>query len=81
MQQKTLRFDVNYLNKKVTIEEVHMGKDVFFRGAFENGTQIFLTRMKNSEGDYSWTSIPAGRQKEADEIGRLIELFISKNEV
>jgi hypothetical protein len=79
MQQKPLKFEVAFQSKKVTIEEVHMGKDVFFRGAFENGTQIFLTRMKNSEGEYSWTSIPAGRQKEADEIGKLIEAQIIAN--
>ena len=79
MQQKPLKFEVKYKDKIVKIEEVHLGKDTFFRGAFENGTQIFLTRMKNSVGEYSWTSIPAGRQKEADEIGSLIAEYIKQN--
>ena len=79
MQEKLLKFGVLYNGRQLMIEEILMGKDVFFRGAFENGTQIFLTRMKNADGHFSWTSIPAGRQKEADEIGFLIAEYISNN--
>ena len=41
---------------------------------------IIIARARFVDSDVRWTSIPEGRQKEAEGIGQLIEQYLSKKE-
>ena len=41
---------------------------------------IVIARAKFVDSDIRWTSIPEGRQKEAEGIGKLIDEYLSKKE-
>lgn len=42
--------------------------------------QIIVAKAKNADKQNFWTSIPEGRQKEAEALGKLIEDYLSKKE-
>ncbi len=68
-----VEFDIIVNDKTVRVAEHHIGKNQVFRVVFGNGKQpLVLTKTNSYEPGKFWTSIPEGRQKEAEEIGNLI---------
>jgi hypothetical protein len=69
------RFELNFLKGKIFVTRHTIGSNVIFRVVFpEKKTPLVITRTQSST-DKFWTSIPEGRQKEAEEIGGLISEY------
>ncbi|GAC1421970.1 MAG: hypothetical protein NVS1B13_03830 [Flavisolibacter sp.] len=76
MEEKIENFELDYQNKKIRVQRRNLGYQVIFRVQFgPNGTPLILTRAASAPGQRFWTSIPEGRQKEAEQIGPLIEQY------
>ena len=72
-------FELEYRGEKIRVEEIAVGKNTVFRINFPgNKPLLVISRAKDSEGNGFWTSIPEGRLKQAEEIGRLVEEFLKK---
>ena len=75
MKERMQTFEVIYRDKRVIIEEIHLPAGIYFFVSFENELPLFLTRDENSR---LWISTPPGYQQVADEVGALIEVYLSK---
>ena len=64
-------FLIEYDEKQVVLQEMFMAGSVLFCVQSEN--RMILTRAQKPNGEWFWTSMPQGRQKEAILFGRLIE--------
>ena len=68
-------FEVTYENSILKISEHTVVEQTVFRVQFPDGKKpLILTRSQTASGKI-WMSIPQGRQKEAEEIGRLIVVY------
>ena len=73
-------FSVQYNDLNVEIQRISAAGQTIYKIALPGEKPIFITRAKDINGFYFWTSIPEGRQKFAGEMGALIQLhFNSKN--
>ena len=69
-----MAFEIEYNGTSVQVTEHSVGEQQVFRVAFERPLQpLVITHAEDRFQRMFWTSIPQGRQKEAEEIGRLIE--------
>lgn len=67
------QFVIDYEDRKLHVQEMFLAGSVLFR--LETGSGfILLTRAQKPDGNWFWTSIPQGRQKEAELFGPLIEM-------
>lgn len=77
MESLDKNFEVRYEDRPVQIEVVRTGKQVLYKAiSADQQVALFLTRAKDAEGNYFWTSIPEGKQPLAEAIGLLIEQYI-----
>ena len=67
------RFDIDYKGQQVKVQILDVVGQRIYKINFPTSAPLFLTRAKNAEGVYFWTSVPEGKQKLAEEIGGLIE--------
>ena len=67
------RFDIDYKGQQVKVQILDVVGQRIYKINFPTSAPLFLTRAKNAEGVYFWTSVPEGKQKLAEEIGALIE--------
>jgi hypothetical protein len=70
------KFQINYRDRQVNIEEISLGGQTLYKAIFPDKTTLFITRAKNANAVFFWTSVPEGRQQLAEEIGKLIEKYI-----
>jgi hypothetical protein len=71
------KFEILFQNEIVKVERLYVSNQVLFQVIFPNGkVGLLLTRATAQRGERFWTSIPEGRQKEAEEIGPLISQYI-----
>jgi len=71
-------FEISHLGSKMQVERLKLPGHSAFRVTFQDGRKpLVLARASNSESTKFWTSIPEGRQKEADEVGGLIEGYLN----
>jgi hypothetical protein len=69
-------FELNYTDGTVRVQRHSIGAQVIFRVTFSNKrAPLVITRAAHSFADKFWTSIPEGRQKEAEEVGALISEY------
>ncbi|MCF3107340.1 hypothetical protein LL912_00975 [Niabella sp. CC-SYL272] len=60
-------------------QRIKIGRSVVFHVKFNSKrSQITITLAKGPEKNYFWTSVPEGRQREAEGVGALIEEYLSK---
>lgn len=72
-------FEIVHLSFHLQVERLKIPGHSAFRVIFSDGRKpLVLARASNADAVKFWTSIPEGRQKEADEIGQLIEYHINK---
>ena len=67
------RFNIQYKGQQVDVQILDIGNQRIYKVNFPSGTPLLMTRAKNAEGIYFWTSVPEGKQNLAEEIGPLIE--------
>ena len=74
MLDMTRKFELLYGSKKLEVTPVKAGGNYVFVVKFTDGTRhpLSLTRASGMDKPKFWTSIPEGRQKEAEAIGPFI---------
>ena len=62
----------------ITCRRLPIPKQVVYYVSFSSSRQpITIARAKFVDSDVRWTSIPEGRQKEAEGIGKLIDQYLA----
>jgi hypothetical protein len=70
-------FELEYKASRIQIHRHSINGQTIFRVIFpDNRKTLVITRPSNSDGARFWTSIPEGRQREAEEIGPLIAAYL-----
>jgi hypothetical protein len=77
---ETFKLELNGVVMQV--HELDIPRYTAFRIVFSSPRPpIVVVRTKDAEKKVFWTSIPEGRQKEAEGIGKLIEEYFNKRNV
>ena len=80
MEKSEANLQLNYAGGLIEIEMHYIDYRYIFRVVFTNGKPpLILTRAEQPNDVFFWTSVPEGRLKEAQEIGKLISEFYKKN--
>ena len=75
------RFSFEAYGVIINCQKLDISKDLAYHVTFSsNRKPIVIARAKFEDTDARWTSIPEGRQKEAEGIGALIEQYLSTND-
>ena len=70
-------FDLDFKGGKIRVQRHFVANQTIYRIVFsDKRPALVVTRALNENAAHWWTSIPEGRQNEADEIGPLIEEYI-----
>jgi len=73
-------FEIEVAGGKAKVQRHSISGQVIFRVIFPAKIpSIVLTRATRENGNRFWTSIPEGRQREAEEIGELIVEHFKSN--
>jgi len=76
MADQETNFELNFKDGKIRVQRHSIGAQVIFRVTFSNKTTpLVLTRALHASAYRFWTSIPEGRQQEAEEVGALISEY------
>ena len=76
MEKNQDNFELDFKDRKIQVRRHSIGAQVIFRVVFSNkATPLVVTRAVHSNAYKFWTSIPEGRQKEAEEVGALISEY------
>jgi len=76
MADQETNFELNFKDGKIRVQRHSIGGQVIFRVIFSNKTMpLVLTRALHANAHRFWTSIPEGRQQEAEEVGALISEY------
>jgi hypothetical protein len=75
MNEAVNSFEISYREEKIKVQRHSLGSQTIFRIIFANNSPLVITRATHENAYRFWTSIPEGRQREAEEIGKLIEEF------
>jgi hypothetical protein len=79
MHQDTSSFELSYKDQTVIVRRHSVGGITVFRISFsDRRPPLVITRARHQNAFNFWTSIPEGRQTEAEEIGPLIAEFYEK---
>ena len=74
-------FELIHQGIKIKVQRHSVANSFVYHIIFQdNRPPLVLTRAINANAARWWTSIPEGRQKEAEEIGPLIAEFIKLNQ-
>ena len=80
MNSDSRSFDLSYKEEKLKVQGHSIGSETIFKISFSNTcSSSLITRAIHENGYRFWTSIPEGRQREAEEIGKHIEQYYKKN--
>lgn len=81
MANDTEPFELEFKNLKLRVQRHTIAGNFVYHIIFQDKRPpLVITRASAENGGKWWTSIPEGRQREADEIGPLIENHIKSNQ-
>jgi len=70
------RFSINYKKKAIEVIPKKIGRDWVYIVRFPDARPpLMVTRATKEKGGHFWTSVPEGRQEEAEIYGKLIEQY------
>jgi len=76
MNQDSNNFELSFNGEKIKVQRHSIGKQTIFRIIFsDKRPTLVITRALHENAYKFWTSIPEGRQREAEEIGALISEY------
>ena len=79
--EKDEQFSFEAFGVTIHCQKLDISKDVVYHVAFSsNRKPIVIARARFEDSKARWTSVPEGRQKEAEGIGALIEQYLSTND-
>jgi hypothetical protein len=65
----------------IMCQRIEIGRSTTYHVSFSSQRKpIIITRAKFVDSADEWTSIPEGRQKEAEGIGKLIDEYLAKKD-
>ena len=74
-------FELNFKGGMIRIHRHSVASQTIYRVIFSNKrSPLVVTRVFTDNASHWWTSIPEGRQREAEEIGPLIADYIKSNQ-
>ena len=74
-------FSIDAYGVIITCQRLDIPKHVAYYVKFSSARKpITVARAKFVDSDVRWTSIPEGRQKEAEGVGKLIDQYLSRKE-
>lgn len=73
-----LQFVIDYKDQPVEVAEFASSSRAVFRVSIPGEPPLFVLRASRVNGNKFWTSIPEGRQKEAEAVGKQIERHFNK---
>jgi hypothetical protein len=77
----TKPFEIKYGKTTLYINPVDMPGRFAFQIAFSSSRKsLLVVRATDYNGNKFWTSMPEGRQSEAEGVGELIEQYIKEHE-
>lgn len=75
-----MEFELELNGVTMKVQEIQIRKDNVYRIVFSSPRPpLVLARTKDAGKNIFWTSIPEGRQKEAEGMGKLIDEYLKKN--
>ena len=76
MEKASDNFELDFEEGKIHVHRHLVGTQTIFRVKFSDTRQpLVVTRATHANAYKFWTSIPEGRQKEAEEVGALISEY------
>jgi len=76
MDKNEANFELDFNEVKIQVHRLLVGTQTIFRVIFSDKRQpLVVTRATDANAYKFWTSIPEGRQKEAEEVGALISEY------
>ena len=80
MTQQAQQFELAYKGGIMHVQEIPMAGQQVFKIEMAQRKTLIITRATAFTANRFWTSIPEGRQDEAERVGAVIEEYIkSKN--
>ncbi len=74
-------FSIDAYGVIITCQRLDIPKHVAYYVKFSSARKpITVARAKFVDSNVRWTSIPEGRQKEAEGIGKMIDQYLSRKE-
>jgi len=74
-------FELDFKDGKIRIQRHFVSNQTIYRVIFsDKRSPLVVTRALTDNTAHWWTSIPEGRQREAEEIGPLIADYIKANQ-
>ena len=74
-------FEVDFNGGRIRVQRLLVANQTIYRVAFsDKRNPLILTRATSDNAGYFWTSVPEGRQREADEVGAVIANYIKANQ-
>jgi len=78
MENKGLIFDIEFDGGPARVSEVKIGTQLVYRVLFKTSRKpLILNEALDRKNNVFWTSIPEGRQAEAELIGPLITKYLN----
>lgn len=72
-----LPFDIEYKGLTAKVQQIGYDENRIFNITFsDNRKPLVITVSVKQDGTKWWTSVPQGRQIEAEEVGKLIAIYI-----
>jgi hypothetical protein len=70
-------FELNFKDGTIRVQRHFISNQIIYRIVFsDERTPLVITRALTDNAAHWWASIPEGRQREAEEIGPLIEKYL-----
>ena len=70
-------FELNFKDGMIRVQRHLVSNQIIYRIVFsDKRNSLIITRALTENAAHWWTSIPEGRQREAKEIGPLIERYL-----
>ena len=74
-------FELSFKQGRIRIQRHFVSNQTIYRVIFsDKRSPLVVTRALTDNASRWWTSIPEGRQREAEEIGPLITAYIKVNQ-
>jgi hypothetical protein len=75
-------FEIPFKKGNIRVQRYLIANQVIYRIVFsDKRAPLNITRALSDKAAHWWTSIPEGRQREAEEIGPLIAEYIKLNQL
>ncbi|HSC55275.1 MAG TPA: hypothetical protein VLC98_16705 [Phnomibacter sp.] len=76
MNQEPNSFSLEYNGRTLQVEKLNLPGYRAYRVSAEGSISLIVARAKDFEAHHFWTSIPEGRQVEAERVGAVVEEYL-----